>query len=108
MADDASTRKRNLGCAAAIAVAIAAVVVGGVWLGQRDEAQKSPCERYAAAVIHGLKNCHSGQTKNYGHHMSVCKQRVNPTDACIQTIERLSCDALEMDPAGAAGEACEK
>jgi hypothetical protein len=40
----AAPRSRRLGCAAVVAVAVAAIVGAGLWLGRRDVASKTPCE----------------------------------------------------------------
>lgn len=99
--------KKRVGCALVVVALVAAVVAVGVWLGRKDAASKSPCERYAEVITRELDNCHSGVTRNHAHHIEICKESVDPTAACLEAIEGLSCEQIERGPAAFA-EACRK
>jgi hypothetical protein len=100
--------RRRLGCGLAVLAGVGAIVAVGLYLGQRDQASKTPCQRYAEVMVRSLDNCHSGQNRNHAHHVAICEARVDPTPACLEKIEALSreaCDALERGPS-AAGAVC--
>jgi hypothetical protein len=102
-----SARER-VGCLVAVVVVIGAVVGGGILMGRRNEQAKTPCQRYADAVAEALDNCHSGQTKNARHHIDMCERALDPSPACLQRIDALTCDELERGAAAAAGDVCWK
>ena len=92
----------------AVVLALALVVGGGLWLGKRDEAGKTPCELYARTVVRALDHCYSGQTREHGHHIAYCEQSIDPGEACLERIRSLSCEELERGPLAAAGDVCRK
>jgi hypothetical protein len=99
--------KGRIGCAV-IALAVAGLAVGGgVFLSRHEDSSKSPCERYARTMARVLDNCHSGKNRNHAYHVAACEKSVNPTDACLERIESLPCDQLEIGPT-AAGPVCRK
>lgn len=87
-------------------VLIAAVIGVGLWLGRRDAASKTPCQRYAELLDRELDNCHSGMSRDLEQRALECEQSIDPTPACFDRIEALSCEELERGPVVTAGEAC--
>ena len=106
MADAVSNKPNYAGCALIVIPIVGLFVGAGLWLGQREDAAKTPCQRYAAVVARILYNCHSGQTKAPEHHTAVCERTLDPTPACLERLEALSCDELKYPPEVAAGAAC--
>lgn len=106
---EAKQAKRNpLGCALVVAVLVAAVVGGGLLLNRMDKASKTGCERYAEIVARELDNCHSGQNRSHRHLIGQCQQSIDPSAACFERIDALSCDQLERGVPASAGEVCRK
>lgn len=97
----------KLGCLVIVLVLVGAVAGVGLLLGRKQEAAKTPCERYVATMQRALDNCSSGETRNHSHHLAVCKQSVDPTPECLERIEKLKCNELEQGPS-AAGDVCLK
>ncbi len=97
----------KLGCLVIVLVLVGAVAGVGLLLGRKQEASKTPCERYVATMTRALDNCSSGETRNHAHHLAVCEQSVAPTPDCLDRIEELPCAELENAPA-AAGDVCRK
>ena len=97
-------RKQGIGCLAVV-LALAGAVFGISYLMRED---KSPCDRYVDTVVTARQNCHSGQTRDRDHHRRMCHERANPTDACLERIENMTCDEIERELPGAAGEVCVK
>ena len=62
----------------------------GVFMGQRKQAQLTPCERYARAVYTALDNCHSGVNRDREHHRAHCEANLEITDECFEEIRQLS------------------
>ena len=86
------------GCGLIALVTIAAVLGLGMWFGQREDASRTPCERYARTVYTALDNCHSGVNRDRVYHREHCEQALEVTDECLAEIERLShrqCRELE-------------
>ena len=102
------TKQARIGCLAVIILTVGLVIGGGLYLGKRKDAERTPCERYATVYTRQLNNCHSGVTKNHAHHIEICERDVNPSDACIQTIEAMTCEQLEAGPAIVAPQVCGK
>lgn len=98
-------KKQAIGCASVLVAAVV-VLVGLAQLGDWLEGEPAPCERFAEKVTYALSNCHSGQTKNQSHYVQICEQRLDPSDACLQHIESLTCDAIDPDVIAAASAAC--
>ncbi len=107
--ENKSERKRpgKVGCLAIVLVLVGAVAGVGLLLGRKQEASKTPCERYVATMVRALDNCSSGETRNHAHHLAVCEQSVDPTPDCLERIEELKCAELEHAPT-AAGDVCHK
>jgi hypothetical protein len=97
-------RKQGIGCLAVV-VALVGGVLGVSFLLRED---KSPCDRYVEVVVRARENCHSGQTRDRDHHRRMCHERANPTDACLERIEKLTCDEVERELPGVAGPVCLK
>ncbi len=102
---------RKLAGPAIVAVAVALFLGLGSFFNSRENADKTPCERYAKVVSQALDNCHSGVNRSHRYHIGVCKKlKVNVTDACLDAIRKLSksneCEALEAGPATSVGEVC--
>ena len=97
-----------LGCLAIFLVAAGLIAGIGMYLGSREDAAKTPCERYAKVVAVALDNCHSGVNRSHRHHIAICEQMVNPSSDCLGKIKKLSCDELERGPAVSVGDACLK
>lgn len=97
----------KLGCLVIVLVLAGAVAGVGLLLGRKQEAAKTPCERYVATMQRALDNCSSGETRNHAHHLAVCEQSVDPTPECLERIEKLKCAELEQGPASA-GDVCRK
>ena len=95
--DPKKSSRRRIGCLAVI-VAAAAVIGGGVWLGQREDASKSPCARSARAAGRALANCHSG-AMDHARLLSICEQEVEPDEACLGRLSGVSCESIEKSPA---------
>jgi len=79
-----------------------------LYLGLREDAERTPCQRFAKVYTRELNNCHSGVTKNHGHHIEISERDVDPSDACINAIEAMTCDQLESGPAIVAPKVCGK
>lgn len=106
VADAESNKPNKPGCAL-IAIAIVGLFVcTGLWFKQHSDASKTPCQRYAAVAARVLYNCHSGQPKAEEHHTAVCERVLDPTPACLERLDALSCDELQLPPELAAGAAC--
>lgn len=97
----------KLGCLVIVLVLAGAVAGVGLLLGRKQDASKTPCERYVDTMTRALDNCSSGATRNHTHHLHVCKQSVDPTPDCLDRLEALPCGELEQGPA-AAGDVCLK
>lgn len=95
----------RIGCALAILIAAGMVAGGGFFLARRDDASKTPCQRFADTLARALANCSSG--RNSSQLIELCEASVDPSAACLQRIEALSCADLELAPA-TAGEVCRK
>jgi hypothetical protein len=106
VADADSKKSNNVGCALIAIALLGLFIVTGLWLGRRDDAAKTPCERYADVAARVLYNCHSGQTKELEHHIAVCERVLDPTTACLERLDALTCDELNQPPERAAGAAC--
>lgn len=106
MADEESHKANSVGCALIALVALGLFLGAGLWLGKRDDASKTPCERYAEVAYRVLYNCHSGLSKAVEHHTAVCEQVIDPTPACLERLEALTCDELRRPPEIATGAAC--
>lgn len=106
MSDDESHRSTNVGCALFALVALGLIVGLGMWFGKRDNDSKTPCEKYAEVAGRVLYNCHSGQAKDAKHHTAVCEELLDPTPACLERLENLTCDELQLPPEIATGAAC--
>jgi hypothetical protein len=92
--------KERIGCAVVVVAVLIVAVGGGLWLGHRDDEAKTPCERYARTVARALDNCHSGQNRTYSHHVEICEKSLQPDDACLEQIRKLSqtsCETLERE-----------
>jgi hypothetical protein len=102
-----SPAKRRLGCGLAAIGVLGGLLGLGLWLGRRDLASATPCDRFAELVARELKNCHSGQNTSHDHLVATCqREAVAATDACLARIDALTCDQLEGGVLAAAGEAC--
>jgi hypothetical protein len=101
-------RQAKIGCLVFVGLALALLIGGGLYLGFREDAEKTPCERYARVYTQRLSNCHSGVTKNHAHHIEICERDVDPSDACLEKIESMTCDQLEAGPAIVAPGVCGK
>jgi hypothetical protein len=102
------TKRNPLGCAV-VAIAVVGAILGLAWyLNRADEAAKTGCQRYAETVATALDNCHSGVNRNHGHHIAICERSIDPSDACLERIQALSCDELERGVPASAGEICRK
>lgn len=108
MTDAESSKPNYAGCLLIVLPVLALFVGAGLWLGQKKDAAKTPCQRYADVVDRVLRNCHSGQNKGADHHMAICKQALDPTPACLERLDALTCDELELPPHVAAGAACSR
>ena len=108
MADTKTNKPNTLGCLLIVIPIIGLVIGAGLWLGHRKDAAKSPCQRYADVVDRVLRNCHSGQNKGADHHMAICEQSLDPTPACLERLDTLTCDELERTPQVAARAACSR
>lgn len=97
----------KVGCLAIVLVLAGAVVAVGFMLGRKQDASKTPCERYVTVMDRALDNCSSGATRNHDHHLAVCNQSVDPTPACLERIETMSCGELENAPS-TFGDVCRK
>lgn len=103
----AESSKGRIGCAV-IALAVAGLAVGaGIFLSRKEDSSRSPCERYALTMTRALDNCSSGKTRNRDYHVGTCERSVNPTPACLERIQSLPCDRLEIGPSEA-GDVCRK
>lgn len=100
-----SATHRRIGCLAVL-MAAATVIAGGVWLGRREDAEKTPCERYARAAMRALANCYSGD-KDYPKMLAACEEAVEVDDGCFDRLGALSCEAIERNP-GVVIEVCRK
>ena len=108
VSDAESSKPNYVGCSL-IAIPILALFVGaGLWLGQRQDAAKTPCQRYASVAARVLHNCHSGLTKALDHHTAVCERVLDPTPACLERLDALTCEELQLPPEVAAGAACSR
>ena len=106
MAEEESQRSNNIGCVLFAFAAIGIFLGVAFWLGKRDDAAKTPCERYAEVAYRVLYNCHSGLPKEVDHHTAICERALDPTPACLERLESLTCDELRSPPEIATGEAC--
>tara|TARA_R110002073_G_scaffold334897_1_gene525496 strand:+ start:46079 stop:46408 length:330 start_codon:yes stop_codon:yes gene_type:complete len=106
MSEEESHKANNVGCALIALVGIGLFLGAGLWFAKQDEASKTPCERYAEVANRILYNCHSGLSKSVDHHTAVCERAIDPTPACLQRLEQLTCDDLRQPPEIAAGAAC--
>jgi hypothetical protein len=97
--------RRRLGCALAVVAVLGALLAVGLLLGRRHHASLTPCERYAETVARRLDNCHSGANPD---HLAICRASVDPSPACLERIEALTCDELERGAPASAGEVCRK
>ena len=73
------------------------MIATGVWLGQRQDASRTPCERYARAAARALANCHSGD-RDHQAHLAACERSVQPDEGCFDRLGALSCDSIERNP----------
>jgi hypothetical protein len=92
-----ASRRRRIGCLALL-VAAAAVIGGGVWLGLREDAGQTPCERYTHAAERALANCHSGY-QDHPWLLAQCEEAIEVDDGCLERLKALSCEAIERNPA---------
>lgn len=106
MADEESHRANSVGCALIAIAALGLFLGAALWLSKRDDAAKTPCQRYAAVANRVLANCHSGLSKSVDHHTAVCERVIDPTPACMKRLEALTCDELRVPPEVATGSAC--
>jgi hypothetical protein len=100
-------KPRRVGCAVVLLAVVAVVVGAGFFLGRREDASKSPCERYAETMAGALDNCSSGRNRNSSYHVAACERSVNPSEACLERLKSLPCDQLDLAP-GSAGPVCRK
>ena len=111
MSEPEASRPGRIGCAAVLILVVGLAVGGGVWLGKREDASKTPCQLYARTMVGALDNCHSGQTREHAHHIAVCEQNLDPSDACLARIKEVavqSCPDLEQWPHVASADVCRK
>ena len=106
--DDTKKLRGRIGCALLVLLAVAAVIGTGLWLGRKEDAARTPCERYMRILRTALDHCHSGVTENPEHHLGICEQSINPTEACFDKIRAMSCPEINADPTGASLPACRK
>tara|TARA_R110000868_G_scaffold55996_1_gene173756 strand:+ start:100 stop:522 length:423 start_codon:yes stop_codon:yes gene_type:complete len=106
LADGESHKANSVGCAVVGIVGLGIFLAAGLWFAKRDDASKTPCERYAEVANRILYNCHSGLSKEVDHHTAVCERQIDPTAACLERLEALTCDELRRPPEIAAGVAC--
>jgi len=106
--DETKRGAGRIGCAVVALAALALVIGLGWWLGQRQDAAKTPCERYASTMARALDNCYSGQAREAAHHIAICERSIDPSEACLEAIADLPCEELERGPLAAAGEVCRK
>ncbi|HUS65364.1 MAG TPA: hypothetical protein VMZ28_12515 [Kofleriaceae bacterium] len=100
-----SSSRRRAGCLVLVLAVGAAVVGGGVWLGKREEAEQTPCERYAHEAGRALANCHSG-AMDHPRLLAACKEVV-PDEGCFERLGALACEVVEKDP-GVVVDVCRK
>lgn len=100
-----SKAKQRIGCLAVVVVVAGGLVGLGMWLGGREVAAMTPCQRYAETVDRMLDNCHSGKERD---ELAVCERSVDPSPACLERVEQLSCEQIERGAALSAGEVCRK
>ena len=108
MADTEPSKPNTVGCLLIVIPVIGLMIGAGLWLGQRKDAAKSPCQRYADVVDRVLRNCHSGQNKGADYHMAICERSLDPGPTCLERLDALTCDQLESPPHVAAGAACSR
>jgi len=108
VAEQQKKKMHPLGCLALFVVVVGVVLGIGMLLANRDDAKRTPCERYARTVWKALDNCHSGVNRSHKHHVQICEARVNATDKCLKKVRSLSCNELERGVAASAGDACAK
>lgn len=106
--DDDTTKPRNrIGCALVI-LALGVVLGAGLWIARKQDAERTPCERYMRTLRISLDHCHSGVTKNPEHHLGICEELIDPTEACFDAIRAMTCPEIDADPTGASLPACRK
>lgn len=101
-----TSTKNRVGCAVIALALVGAVIAGGLWLGRRDAAAKTPCQRYAQVVQLVLDNCHSGQDRDPDHNIAVCEKIIDATPDCLERISALTCNEIESGLVTAAGSIC--
>lgn len=94
--DSKPSSRRRLGCLVVVLALAGAVVGGGIWLGGREEASKSPCERYARQAGRALANCHSG-AMDHPRLLAACAE-VEPDEGCFERLGQLACATVEKNP----------
>jgi hypothetical protein len=103
-----SKLRGRIGCALVVLVAIGAVVGVGLWMGRKQDAERTPCERYMRTILTAGDHCHSGVTRNAEHHLAICERSIDPTEACFDAIRAMTCPQINADPTGASLPACHK
>jgi hypothetical protein len=103
-----SKLRGRIGCALVVLVAIGAVVGVGLWMGRKQDAERTPCERYMRTILTAGDHCHSGVTRNAEHHLAICERSIDPTEACFDAIRAMTCPQINADPTGASLPACRK
>ena len=79
MTDEGSKPRGRIGCALLVLVAIGAVLGIGLWIGQRKDAERTPCERYMHTILEAGDHCHSGVTRKAEYHVGIC-ERIDRAD----------------------------
>ena len=108
MNEQGSKHRGRIGCALLLLVAIGAVVGIGLWIGHREDAQRTPCERYMRTILEAGDHCHSGVNRKAEYHLGICERSIEPTEACFDAIRAMTCPAIDADPTGASLPACRK
>jgi hypothetical protein len=106
--EDTSKLRGRIGCALLVLLAIGAVIGTGLWIGRKQDAERTPCERYMRVILEAGDHCHSGVTRNAEHHLGICERSINPTEACFDAIRSMTCPEINSDPTGASLPACRK
>lgn len=95
-ADRKPSSRRRAGCLVVVLVVAAAVIGGGVWLGRREDAGQTPCQRYARQAGRALANCHSGAMDH--QRLTAACADVEPDDGCFERLGQLACATIEQNP----------